>query len=206
MNALLIVDVQYDFMPGGPLGVPEGDEIIPVINELQSFFPLVVATQDWHPADHGSFASVYEGKKPFDHTILGGLDQILWPDHCVQGTKGAELVAELSTDAVEAIFRKGMEKDIDSYGAFYDNGRKKKTGLAEYLRGKGVTDVYIAGLAGDFCVSYSALDSLDEGFNTYLIEDATRPIDQEGFREMKSKLRKKGGKIISSKDLLVFHE
>ncbi len=201
MKALLIVDVQYDFLPDGALGVPDGDKIIPVINKLQHKFPLVIATQDWHPADHGSFANAHEGKKPFDRTTLGGLDQILWPDHCVQGSKGAALADGLSMNAVEAIFRKGLDKGIDSYSGFFDNGHRKTTGLSDYLKGKGVKDVYITGLAGDFCVAYTALDALGEGFNTCLIEDATRPIDHEVFVKMKAQIKEKGGKLIHSSSI-----
>ncbi len=201
MKALVIVDVQNDFLPDGALGVPEGDKVIPVINTLQGRFPLVVATQDWHPADHGSFASVYPDKDVMDTITLGGLEQILWPDHCVQGTRGAAIADELSMNAVEAIFRKGLDREIDSYSSFYDNGHIKSTGLADYLKGKNVQQVYIAGLAGDFCASYSALDALGEGFDTYLIEDATRPIDKDGFEKMKNSIRKKGGKIIRSDDI-----
>lgn len=201
MKALLIVDIQYDFMPDGALGVIDGDKIVPVINQLQTKFPLVVATQDWHPPDHGSFASAWDNKKPLDHVTLGGLDQILWPDHCVRGTKGADFVTELSVTAVEAIFRKGMDREIDSYSAFFDNGHKKSTGLADYLKGKGVQQVFIAGLAADFCVSFSALDALQEGFDTLIIEDATRPIDPEGFEEMKGSVKKLGGRIIRSTDI-----
>lgn len=198
MHALLIVDVQYDFLPGGALQVPDGDQVIPVINRIQQAFPLVVATQDWHPADHGSFASAHKDKKPFDQTILGGLDQILWPDHCIQSTRGAAFAEELDMHSVEAIFRKGLDPKIDSYSGFFDNGKKKSTGLADYLRGKGVKTVYVTGLAGDFCVAFTALDALQEGFETILVEDATRPIDLDGFASMKESIREKGGKIIQS--------
>lgn len=198
MRALLIVDVQYDFLPGGALQVPDGDQVIPVINNMQQAFPLVVATQDWHPANHGSFASAHACKKPFDHTPLGGLEQILWPDHCVQGSKGAAFAEELDMQSVEAIFRKGLDPEIDSYSGFFDNGRKKSTGLADYLKGKGVDTVYVTGLAGDFCVAFTVLDAIREGFETYLVEDATRPIDPDGFASMKASIQEKGGKIIQS--------
>lgn len=201
MKALLIVDIQNDFLPGGALAVPEGNEIISVVNAIQPHFPLVVATQDWHPAGHKSFASSHPGKKVLDTVMLGDVEQILWPDHCVQGSKGAELASELSLDAVEAIFRKGMQSDIDSYSVFFDNHRLKNTNLADYLRAKGVTQVYIAGLAGDFCVAYSALDALDVGFETFVIEDATKAISAEGFIKMKESIEAKGGKIITSESL-----
>lgn len=201
MRALVITDIQNDFLPGGPLGVPEGDRIIPLINRLQEKFPLVVATQDWHPARHGSFASAYPGKKPFDTTRLSGLDQVLWPDHCVQGTYGAALASSLKQEKIEAIFRKGLDPEMDSYSAFFDNGKMKSTGLSDYLKGKGVKQVYVVGLAGDFCVSFTAMDALEEGFETFLVEDATRPIDREGFMEMKSAFTDGGGKVIVAEDI-----
>lgn len=201
MKALIIVDIQNDFLPGGALEVPEGDQIIPLVNDLQNKFSLVTATQDWHPAGHGSFASTHQGKQPFDQTTLGGLEQVLWPDHCVQETKGADFAEDLSMKAVEAIFRKGLDPAIDSYSGFFDNGKKKTTGLADYLRGKDVDQVYICGLAADVCVAFTALDAIGEGFETYLLEDATRPIDHEAFSKMKSKIRENGGKVIMSKDI-----
>ena len=201
MKALLIVDIQNDFLPEGALAVPQGDQIIAVINRLQEHFPLVVATQDWHPADHSSFASSHAGRKAFEHIQLLGMDQVLWPDHCVQGSFGAALHESLSTDAVEAIFRKGMDAWIDSYSAFFDNGHQKSTGLADYLKGKGVTEVYISGLAADFCVAYSALDALDSGFQTWVIEDATRPIDPAGFARMKENLLSRGCHFIHSAEI-----
>ncbi|MBW6479058.1 MAG: bifunctional nicotinamidase/pyrazinamidase [Bacteroidales bacterium] len=201
MNALLLVDVQYDFLPGGALEVTEGDKIIPVLNQIQKKFDLVVATQDWHPKDHGSFASSHAGKNPFDSTILGGLDQILWPDHCVQGEKGSEFSSQLNMHTVEAIFRKGTDPGIDSYSGFFDNGKKKSTGLGDFLKGRGVKKVFVGGLAADFCVGFTVLDSLDLGFKTTLIEDATRPIDKEGWEKMKQSIREKGGKIINSSEI-----
>ncbi len=201
MRALLLVDVQYDFLPDGALGVPDGDQIIPVLNKVQEKFPLVVATQDWHPQNHGSFASNHPGKKQFETTELGGLEQILWPDHCVNGTRGAEFSRDLNMHAVEAIFRKGTDPRIDSYSGFFDNGKKKSTGLADYLKGRGVTSVYMGGLAADFCVGFTALDSKECGFETFVLEDATRPIDPEGWTKMKQSILDNGGKIISSSDL-----
>ncbi len=201
MKALVIVDIQYDFLPEGALGVVDGDAIIPVINELQNRFPLVIATQDWHPPDHKSFASSHPKKKVMDTIELGGTEQILWPDHCIQGSRGAALADGLSLDAVEAIFRKGMDPDIDSYSAFFDNEHKRNTGLSGYLKGKGVEQIYVGGLAGDFCVAYTVLDALGEGFETWLIEDATRPIDRKGFEKMKARIKDKGGKIVHSNSL-----
>ncbi|MFB9862022.1 bifunctional nicotinamidase/pyrazinamidase [Rufibacter immobilis] len=202
MKALLLIDLQNDFLPGGALAVPQGDAVIPLANALQPQFDLVVATQDWHPANHKSFASQHAGKKVFEVTQLHGLDQVLWPDHCVQGTAGAEFSAALAMHQVEAIFRKGTNPEIDSYSGFYDNGHLKSTALAEYLRGRGITEVYLLGLAADFCVYFTALDALQEGFAVYYIEDATRAIDQEGFAKAKADLIAKGGHFVQSQDLL----
>ena len=199
MKVLVITDIQFDFLPGGALAVPGGDEIIPVINKLQDQFDLVVATQDWHPPKHRSFASFYPGKKTYDTVSIHGLEQVLWPDHCVQNSKGAELDPGLDQSAIAAVFRKGMDPEVDSYSAFFDNDRIISTGLADYLRGKGATDVYICGLAGDFCVAYSAMDSLREGFNTYVIEEGTKPINPEGFEKFKREFAEKGGRVISSR-------
>ncbi len=201
MKALIIADIQYDFLPEGALGVPDGDKIIPVVNDIQKLFPLVVATQDWHPPRHRSFASSHRGKNVLETVMLGDIEQILWPDHCVQGTKGAAISEELSLHNVAAIFRKGMSPEIDSYSAFFDNEHKKSTGLSDYLKGKGVHEVYVCGLAGDFCVAYTALDAIKEGFDTYLVEDATRPIDPDGFEKMKDLICEKGGKVILAAEI-----
>src|SRR3954468_10205951 len=192
MRALLLIDIQNDFIPGGSLAVPGGDEIIPIANDLQSHFDVVVATQDWHPPNHKSFASNHEDKNNFDVIDLHGLQQVLWPDHCVQGTKGAEFSKELDMKKVEAIFRKGTNPEIDSYSGFYDNGHQKTTALADYLKGKKVKEVFVAGLAGDFCVYFSAKDALLEDFTTYIIEDAVRPISAEGFEKAKEDILHKG--------------
>jgi nicotinamidase/pyrazinamidase len=202
MKALIITDIQYDFLPGRSLAVPGGDEIIPLVNRLQEVFPLVVATQDWHPSGHSSFASSHPGKSAFEAITYHGSEQILWPDHCVQNSRGAEISTDINQHHIEAIFRKGMNPEIDSYSAFYDNEHKKSTGLADYLKGRRVTQVYLVGLAADFCVGYSALDALNEGFETYLVEDATRAISKDGFLEMKNKVRALGGQIIHSGQLL----
>jgi nicotinamidase/pyrazinamidase len=204
MKALIIVDIQNDFLPGGALAVNRGDEIIPVVNKLQhsGYFDLIIATQDWHPKDHGSFASNHPGKKPFEKTNLSGLEQILWPDHCVQGTEGAEFSKLLDVKNIEAIFRKGMDKNIDSYSAFFDNAKLKETGLAGYLKGRNVDEVFIAGLAGDFCVFYSSMDAIESGFKVTVIEDATRSIDDKGFKRAFKELKEKGGKIIKSSSIL----
>lgn len=201
MKALLLIDIQNDFLPGGSLAVPEGDKVIPLANALQQKFDVVIATQDWHPADHKSFASQHQGKSIFETIQLQGLEQVLWPDHCVQGSTGAEFAKELDMNRVEAIFRKGTDPEIDSYSGFYDNGHLKTTALAEFLRGKGVKQVYVLGLAADYCVYFSAKDALKEGFKAFIIEDATRPIDAEGFRKAKQDILNSGGRIIRSEDL-----
>ena len=199
MKTLVITDAQNDFMPGGALAVPDGDQIIPVINRIQDKFSLVVATQDWHPQNHSSFASNHDGKKPFDRIEWHGLEQILWPDHCVINSQGAEFHADLKTDKIEAVFRKGMDRDIDSYSGFYDNGHKKSTGLAGYLRERNAMELYFCGLAADFCVNYSIMDALNEGFNGTLIEDATRPIDPEKYKKIRDILTSKGCRILKSR-------
>lgn len=196
MKALIMVDVQNDFLPGGSLEVPEGDLVIPLLNEIQDQFDLVVATQDWHPKGHSSFASEHKGKKPFEEINWKGKTQTLWPVHCVQGSSGAEINEKLNTKRVEAIFRKGTDKEIDSYSGFYDNHHEKSTALADYLRGKGVEHVYIGGLAADVCVYYTVLDSLKEGFETTLIEDATKGLDEEAIQKALKHIQSEGGQII----------
>ncbi|MBW3130752.1 bifunctional nicotinamidase/pyrazinamidase [Hymenobacter profundi] len=202
MKALLLIDIQPDFVPGGRLPVPDGDTIIPLANALQPHFELVVATQDWHPAGHQSFASSHAGHAVFDRISLHGHEQVLWPDHCVQGTPGAALHPQLDQHRIEAIFRKGTNPEIDSYSGFFDNGHLKSTGLADYLRGRGVTEVYLAGLAADYCVYFTAKDALTEGFATYVIEDATRAIDAEGYAGARADVQHRGGQLIQSADLL----
>lgn len=201
MKALIIVDIQNDFTSGGALEVKKGESIIPLVNKIQPKFDLVVATQDWHPATHLSFASNHEGRKPFERTTLQGIDQVLWPDHCVQGTKGADFHPDLDMDRVEAIFRKGMDPSIDSYSGFYDNGRLRSTGLSGYLKERKVDTVYVCGLAGDYCVFYTAKDALAEGFNAFLIEDATKPIDANGFKAAKKDFIASKGQVIKSAEL-----
>lgn len=203
MKALILVDIQNDFTTGGNLEVKEGEKIIPTINRLQERFELVVATQDWHPPDHLSFASNHQGRKPFEKTSLKGLEQMLWPDHCVQGTEGAAFHNDLDMKRVAAIFRKGMSPGIDSYSGFYDNGRLRNTGLAGYLRDLHVTDVFVAGLAGDYCVYFTARDALQEGFACTLIADATRSISEDGFKNAMEDLKRHGGVIAESGDLLL---
>ncbi|MEO6905643.1 MAG: bifunctional nicotinamidase/pyrazinamidase [Ginsengibacter sp.] len=199
MNALLIVDVQNDFLPGGALAVKDGDAIISVINNLQNKFDLVVATQDCHPFDHNSFASSHPGKKAFEEIDLNGMPQVLWPDHCVQETEGSEFSSQLDTKRIETIFRKGMDKNIDSYSGFFDNGKKKATGMGAYLKGRGVTSIYVVGLAADYCVNFTALDGFELGFDSTIITDATRAIDFENLKNVLKDFKEKGGKEITSK-------
>jgi nicotinamidase/pyrazinamidase len=176
MKALVIVDIQNDFVPGGALAVPEGDKVIPIINEIQKRFDLVVATQDGHPPNHGSFASNHPGKKPGDSVELAGLEQILWPVHCVEDTPGADFVSALDRSRIDRVFHKGTDPAIDSYSTFFDNAHLKNTGLGPYLKERGVRHVFLAGLATDYCVKYSALDARRLGFDTFVIDDACRGI------------------------------
>jgi nicotinamidase/pyrazinamidase len=180
--ALLVVDVQNDFCPGGKLEVPGGDRVVPLINRIAVRFPHVLLTQDWHTPAHQSFASSHAGKRPFETTQLTYGEQILWPDHCVQGTQGAEFHPDLDIPHAELILRKGFRRNIDSYSAFYENDGKTPTGLAGYLRERGIDTLYLAGLALDFCVFYSARDGKREGFNMFVIEDACRAIDQDSLK------------------------
>jgi nicotinamidase/pyrazinamidase len=179
MNALIIVDLQNDFLPGGALPVPQGDEVISVANELQRRFDLVLATQDWHPPDHGSFAANHKGKKPGDCIILDGIEQILWPVHCVQNTHGAEFAPSFDTSRVAHVFHKGIDPRIDSYSTFFDNAHRRSTGLADYLRERSIKDIYLMGLALDYCVKYSALDARQLGLNTHVVLDGCRGIELE---------------------------
>ncbi len=201
MKALVIVDSQNDFMPGGSLEVPKGDEIVPIVNKLQDKFDLIVATQDWHPKNHISFASNHEGKEPFETIEYKEIEQILWPQHCVQGSKGAEFHSDLETHKIEAFIRKGMNPEIDSYSGFYDNGHLKNTGLAGYLREKDCDEIYFCGLAADVCVYFTAKDSLKEGFSSTLISDAIRALDGDKFAKMKEELSAEGMKFTTSGDL-----
>jgi nicotinamidase/pyrazinamidase len=192
MRALLLVDLQNDFMPDGALGVPEGDQVIPVVNDLMKDFELVVATQDWHPPNHKSFASQHEGHEIGEVIEWKGLEQILWPDHCVQNTPGAEFCEGLQTDRFDEVFKKGTDVDLDSYSGFYDNGHQKSTGLGEYLQQRGVDEVHIAGLATDYCVKYSALDARRFNFRTIALLEGCRAVEREpgdrdrAIEEMKS--------------------
>ncbi len=179
MRALVLTDIQNDFLPGGALAVPRGDEVIPVANRVQGAFDLVVATQDWHPADHASFAANHPGRKPGEVIDLDGIKQILWPPHCIQGTHGAEFGPGLDTTRVAHVFRKGVDRRVDSYSAFFDNARLRTTGLGDYLRKNGVSEAHFLGLATDYCVKYTALDARSLGFRTVVIGDGCRGIDLE---------------------------
>ncbi len=177
MKALILVDLQYDFLPGGALAVDEGDLVIPIANRLMSRFDLVVATKDFHPVDHLSFASQHPGRKIGEVIDLDGLRQTLWPDHCVERTRGAELVNDLNRAGIHQVFEKGKARNIDSYSAFFDNGHRQETGLAVYLRDKGVSSVYIMGLATDYCVKFTAVDAVALGFPTHVVLDGCRGVD-----------------------------
>lgn len=199
MDALLIVDLQNDFCPGGALPVPEGDTIVPTVNELAEDFDRVLQTQDWHPAGHQSFASSHPDHDPMDVIEVDYGEQVLWPDHCVQGTKGAEFHSDLDTTHSELIIRKGFRPDVDSYSAFYENDGETPTGLAGYLRERGIDTLYLCGLATDFCVKWSAVDGREEGFDIYVIEDATRGIDQDGsLAQAWDEMNDAGVQVISS--------
>jgi len=191
MKALILVDIQNDFIPGGALPVHEGDQVVPIANKLIDKFDLIVATQDWHPSDHGSFAANHTGKNIGEIIELNGLQQILWPVHCVQESDGAHFHPQLMINKVHKIIPKGTNAEIDSYSGFNDNGHLKSTGLADYLKNKGVTDVYICGLATDYCVKFTAIDAVQENFKTYVIQDACRGVNlnpgdvQHAISEMK---------------------
>lgn len=176
-NALILIDLQLDFCEGGALGVNEGARVIPVANKLQPYFDEVIATKDWHPANHASFAENHTGLMPGDVIQIGGLSQVLWPAHCVQHTDGAALHPALKTERINKIIYKGTNAELDSYSAFYDNAHKQSTGLTNYLKSKNITTLYMMGLATDYCVKFSALDALTEGFTVYLIQDGCRGVE-----------------------------
>ena len=195
-TALLVIDVQNDFCPGGALAVAGGDEIVPRVNELLDSFEISVLTQDWHPATHSSFASNQEGE-PFSLTDMPYGPQVLWPDHCVQGTEGAEFHHDLNSSAADLIIRKGFRPEIDSYSAFFENDQETRTGLDGYLRERGVTDVVLVGLATDFCVRYSAVDAAKLGFGVTVIKSACRAIDMDGsLAEARKDMLNHGVKLV----------
>jgi nicotinamidase/pyrazinamidase len=177
LKALIIVDIQNDFIPGGSLAVKQGDQVVHVANLLMPGFELVVATQDFHPADHLSFASQHPGKNVGEIVNLDGLEQVLWPDHCVAKTRGAEFVTELDADRIDRVFQKGTHRPIDSYSGFFDNDHRQATGLGEFLKENAVSDVYVLGLATDYCVKFTALDAVGLGFTTYLVLDGCRGVE-----------------------------
>lgn len=204
MTALLVVDIQNDFLPGGALSVPEGDQVIPVINRLMNLdFDLIVASKDWHPKDHGSFASSHD-KEVGTHILLDGIDQILWPDHCVEDTFGAEFSHDLNKDVIEHVTHKGMDKMIDSYSAFFDNEHKKSTGLDGILKGEGIEKLYICGLATDYCVKYTVLDALKLGYETYVVRDACRGVNlsPDDSENALKEISKAGAVVVNSEDVV----
>jgi nicotinamidase/pyrazinamidase len=204
MNTLLVVDIQNDFLPGGTLAVPDGDRVIPIINRLMDRFDLVLATQDWHPPDHGSFAANHPGHQPGDVIDLNGIPQILWPIHCVQHSAGAAFSAQLRTDRFAKIFQKGIDPEIDSYSSFFDNAKRRATGLGDYLHQLDVRELFICGLATDYCVRFSALDSQALGLRTHVIEDACRGVNlmPNDSKNAIAEMRTAGASIIDSHEIL----
>ena len=201
-RALILVDIQNDFLPGGALAVPEGDLVVPVANRLRPHFEIVVATQDWHPLDHGSFASNHPGTTHGDLGELGGLPQIYWPDHCVQGTLGSWFHAALDIHGV-TVFRKGTDPQIDSYSALFDNGHRKATGLGDYLLDRGVRETVILGLATDYCVKFTVLDARELGFDVTVVENGCRGVDLapgDSARALEA-MRGAGARVVSSESL-----
>jgi len=202
-STLILVDVQNDFLPAGALAVPEGDQVIQIINQLQKKFKRIVATQDFHPADHKSFAANHPGKQVGEFVELHGLQQILWPVHCVQGTEGSEFHPDLDQADWEKVFQKGKNPEVDSYSGFFDNARLGDTGLGDYLKGNGVDTVYVTGLAQDYCVKFTALDAVSLGFKTFLLKDATRAVNlspEDGNKALEE-MKKKGVIVITSSEL-----
>jgi len=199
-RALILVDLQYDFCPGGALAVAHGDETIPIANRLLKTFETVVATQDWHPSDHGSFAVNHPGNKPYEMIELNGLPQVLWPAHCVQGSRGAELHADLDRAKITEVFRKGTDPSIDSYSGFFDNGHRKSTGLGDWLKQRGIDELFVMGLATDYCVKFTALDARALGLSVALVQDGCRGVElapgdcDKAIAEM----REAGVKIVDS--------
>ncbi|PQO25766.1 bifunctional nicotinamidase/pyrazinamidase [Blastopirellula marina] len=192
MKALLLIDIQNDFLPGGALAVSEGDQVVPIANRLMELFPLVVATQDWHPGDHRSFASQHDGREVGEIIVLDGLEQVLWPDHCVQLSQGANLAKELNLNGVDHVIQKGTDVHIDSYSGFFDNDHRKSTGLEQLLRGHEVREVQLVGLATDYCVKFSALDAVALGFKTSVCLEGIRGVElnagdcEKAIQEMQS--------------------
>ncbi len=201
-DVLLVVDVQNDFCPGGALAVPDGDAVVPVVNRLAGRFAHLVLTQDWHPAGHRSFASSHPGRQPFETVEVAYGPQTLWPDHCVQGTAGADFHADLAVDRAEMILRKGFRPEIDSYSAFFENDHATTTGLTGYLRERGFTRIFGTGIATDFCVKFSLLDARAQGFEAFLIEDGSAAIDLDGsLAAAMAEMRAAGVAVITSADI-----
>ncbi len=200
MDALILVDLQNDFMPGGALAVEEGDKVVPIANQFISLFKYVILTQDWHPQDHQSFASQHKGKEVGELIQLEGLDQVLWPDHCVQGSPGAEFHKDLNLQKKHVVFQKGTQRKIDSYSGFFDNGHNQATGLEKWLKDEGITGLIVMGLATDYCVKFTVLDALEAGFKVTLITDACRGVDlQPGDVEAAlQEMEAKGAKLTDS--------
>lgn len=203
MRALLLIDLQYDFCPGGALAVANGDETIPVANRLMPKFSTIVATQDWHPRHHGSFADNHPGKKHYDMHELAGLPQVLWPAHCVQNTHGAELHHDLDRNLITEVFQKGTDAEIDSYSGFYDNGHRKATGLGDWLKQREITHLFVMGLATDYCVKFTALDARQLGFDVSVVADGCRGVNLDPNDSAKAfeEMRAAGVDIIESKDV-----
>ena len=206
MKALIVIDVQNDFIPGGALAVKEGDQVVQIINELQQKFDFIVATQDWHPADHGSFAANHAQKSVGEFIELNGVSQILWPVHCVQDTKGAEFHPDLKTEKWKAVFKKGSNPKVDSYSGFFDNNRMGDTGLSSFLKENGIEEVFVCGLATDYCVKFTVLDAISEGFKTTLVADATRAVNIQENDDLKAinEMAALGAKVVYADEILYF--
>jgi len=203
MRALLLIDIQNDFLPGGALAVGEGNQVVPVANKLIAKLPveLVIATKDWHPPEHGSFAKQH-GKSPFEMGELSGLPQTMWPEHCVQDTPGAELAKELQDKNINRIFTKGIDHTVDSYSAFYDNAKRNSTGLGEWLKEQSITELFILGLATDYCVKFSVLDALALGFKVNVVADGCRAVDPNAGQQALKEMVSAGANIITSQGLV----
>ena len=206
MKALLLVDLQNDFLPGGTIPVPQGDVILPLINQLQGSFKLVVATQDWHPPNHKSFAANHPGRQPGEVVVLKKIPHRLWPIHCVQTTRGSELTPGLMLNRVNRVFRRGTDPEIDGYSGFFDNEHTRATGLSDYFRDKHVTEVYVTGLGTEYCVKGTVLDALGLGLKAFVIEDACRgfSLKPDDARSALDEMKEAGAAIIQSRDLLEF--
>ncbi len=202
MRALILVDLQNDFVAGGALAVTDGDAVVEVANRLQPLFDLVIATQDWHPSNHQSFAAAHPGRTAGDMIDLHGFPQVLWPPHCVQGTPGAEFVGDLDTQSIRHVVRKGTDPEIDSYSGFFDNGRRKKTELTSLLKAAGADEVWVMGLATDYCVKFTVLDAIEQGFRTVLVADGCRAVNLkpgDGLAAIEE-MRRSGVRIVESSD------